>query len=191
MESNNAARQEIQRPPILQVIEQHVTLRKSGRDYWGLCPFHAEKTPSFAVNVEKEVFYCHGACASGGDVFTFIQKIEGVDFKTAARRLGVETYRPSPAQLQIKREAKTIAKWVAETSSKLCDALREIGDQIRVCRLTRAQSGADRDLVQHEAGLIRQWALLTDLDDDLNNPKLALELWQQRADVDRLMESLA
>lgn len=190
MQTNIAENRNCQRPPINDVISQYVDLRKIGREFWGLCPFHTEKTPSFAVNVEKDVFYCH-SCGSGGDVIRFIEKIEGIDFKTAVRRLGLETYRPSPAQLQVKREAKTIASWAHGTSSNLCDALREIGDEIRVCKLAREQSGADRDLVQHEASLIRQWAILTDLDDDLNDPKLALELWEHRADIDRLVGSIA
>jgi DNA primase len=199
MQSNNAARNETQRPPILEVIEQHVDLRKVGREYWGLCPFHAEKTPSFAVNPEKEVFYCH-SCQAGGDVIRFIEKIEGIDFKAAVKKLGLEAYRPSPAQLQVKRDAKTIALWVRTTSNKICDALREIGDEIRVCKLAREQlpvadpaveEARKRALAKHEADLIRQWAILTDLDDDLNNPKTALELWRQRADIDGLVESLA
>jgi DNA primase len=185
----NTASNKTQRPPISDVISQYVDLRQVGREFWALCPFHAEKTPSFAVNVEKDLFYCH-ACHTGGDVIRFIETIEGIDFKTAARLLGIGTYRPSAAQLHIKREAKTIALWVQGTSSKLCDALREIGDEIRVCKLAREQSSADQDLVQHEAGLIRQWAILTDLDDDVNNPKLVLELWEQREDIDLLVESL-
>jgi hypothetical protein len=180
-----------QRPSITEVIGYYVTLRKIGREAWGLCPFHSEKTASFAVHEDKGFYYCHG-CHAGGDVITFIEKIEGVDFKTAAKRLGVETYRPSPQQLQIKSEAKQITSWARTTSSKLCDALREIGDGIRVCKLVREQSGkAPPEIVQHEASLIREWAILTDLDDDLNDPKLALELWRQRADIDALLEQLA
>jgi len=189
MRSNSAEVSECQRPSITDIIGQYVVLKRSGRELLGLCPFHAEKTPSFSVNVDKGVFYCHG-CHVGGDAITFIEKIEGVDFKTAARRLGLETYRPSPEQLQVKHEAKRVVSWARGTSIKLCDALREITDQIRVSKLSRAQSTTDPDLVQHEASLIRQWAILCDLDDDLNDPKLVLDLWQQRADIDRLVESL-
>jgi DNA primase len=59
-----------------------VLLRKSGTQLSGLCPFHNERTPSFYVHPAKQVFKCHG-CGAGGDAFTFIQKIEGVDFQRA------------------------------------------------------------------------------------------------------------
>jgi hypothetical protein len=182
---------ECQRPSITDVVEQYVRLRKIGRELWALCPFHAEKTPSFAVNEDKGLFYCH-SCHTGGDVITFIEKVEGVDFKTAAKRLGLETYRPSPEQLQIKSEAKRITLWARTTSSKVCDALREIGDEIGVCKLVREQlRNAPAEIIQHQASQARQWAILSDLDDDLNDPNLVLELWEQRVDINQLVESLA
>src|SRR5689334_17183088 len=109
MKSNNAETLESQRSSILDIIGQHVTLRQLGREHWGLCPFHAEKTPSFAVNPEKGLFYCHG-CHVGGDAITFIERIQGVDFKTAAKQVGRDTFRPSPDQLRIRREAKCITE---------------------------------------------------------------------------------
>jgi DNA primase len=71
---------------IVAVISEYTTLKKAGRGWIGLCPFHSEKTPSFNVNREKQVFYCFG-CGQGGDVLSFIMKAENVDFITAARRL--------------------------------------------------------------------------------------------------------
>ena len=177
-----------ERPPIAEVIGNHVELRKRGRQLWGLCPFHAEKTPSFAVDPEKEVFYCHG-CHAGGNVIEFVKLIEGIDFKTAAKNLGVKTYRPSPEQLEIQREAKRITSWAVITSMKICDVLREIGDEISVCRIVRTKPYTDHPLLEeHEKTLSRQWAILCDLDDDLHQPKLAVELWEQRADIDALVE---
>jgi hypothetical protein len=77
------------------------------------------------------------------------------------------------------------------TSIKLCDALREIGDKIRICKLARKQSEtAALEIVQHEARLIRQWAILTDLDDDRNDPKIVLELWNQREEINAFVERL-
>ena len=179
-----------QTPPILDVIGEHVELRKRGRQHWGLCPFHSEKTRSFAVSEEKNLYYCHG-CHIGGDVIDFIERIEGVDFKTAVRKLGMESYRPSPEQLEVRREAKRIASWVSATSAKICEALREIGDEIAVCKVARSKPYTDQKLLaQHEASLIRQWAILADLDDDLSQPKIAAELWRQRADIDGFVESL-
>lgn len=77
---------------ILEIISDAVTLKKSGRNYLGLCPFHSEKTPSFTVSPDKQMFYCFG-CGEGGNVFTFIMKQEGVSFPDAvrflARRYGI------------------------------------------------------------------------------------------------------
>lgn len=69
------------------VIADYVDLKKQGANYHGCCPFHTEKTPSFTVPVGKDWYYCFG-CGAGGDVFDFIQDIEGVDFKTAKSILG-------------------------------------------------------------------------------------------------------
>ena len=60
---------------IVDVISRHVSLKKSGRNYMGLCPFHKEKTPSFSVHPEKQIYKCFG-CGAGGNVFSFLQEIE-------------------------------------------------------------------------------------------------------------------
>ena len=65
---------------IIDVISQYVTLKRSGRNYFGLCPFHKEKSPSFSVSPDKQIFHCFG-CGAGGNVIHFISKIEGLDFK--------------------------------------------------------------------------------------------------------------
>jgi DNA primase (bacterial type) len=72
---------------IAEVIGDYVVLRKSGQTYWGKCPFHNEKTPSFSVSPERQTFHCFG-CGKGGDVYTFIMEIENLDFKEALERLG-------------------------------------------------------------------------------------------------------
>jgi len=72
---------------IVDVISAHVRLRKRGKNFVGLCPFHTEKTPSFTVSSEKQMFHCFG-CAKGGNVFTFIMETEKVSFVEAVRALG-------------------------------------------------------------------------------------------------------
>lgn len=67
---------------IVDVIGSYVALKRSGRSYFGLCPFHNEKSPSFAVSPDKQIFHCFG-CGVGGNVFHFISKIEGVGFRDA------------------------------------------------------------------------------------------------------------
>lgn len=71
---------------ILQVVQEHVPMRRSGTTYKGLCPFHSEKTPSFHVNPEKGFFHCFG-CGAGGDVFKFLELQEKVGFPDAVRML--------------------------------------------------------------------------------------------------------
>ena len=89
---------------IVEVIQSYVPLKKAGRNYKGLCPFHAEKTPSFVVFPETGSWHCFGACGEGGDVFAFIMKQENVGFGEAlqmlARRAGVELEPRSPEAAQ-------------------------------------------------------------------------------------------
>ena len=65
---------------IVDVISQYVTLKRSGRNFFGLCPFHKEKSPSFSVSADRQYFHCFG-CHKGGDVFTFVSEIERISFK--------------------------------------------------------------------------------------------------------------
>lgn len=65
---------------IVDVISQYVTLKRSGRNFFGLCPFHKEKSPSFAVSADKQIFHCFG-CGAGGNVIHFVSKIENINFK--------------------------------------------------------------------------------------------------------------
>jgi DNA primase len=82
-----------ERADIVEIVGRHVTLKKSGKGYIGLCPFHTEKTPSFHVDQERQLFYCFG-CSEGGDLFGFRMRVEGLDFPEAirvtAREVGVE-----------------------------------------------------------------------------------------------------
>ena len=93
MPSGDAVREIKDRLDIVEVIGSYVRLQRAGRDQRGLCPFHSEKTPSFHVSGEKQMWYCFG-CSQGGDVFDFVEKAEGVDFKQTldllARRAGVQ-----------------------------------------------------------------------------------------------------
>lgn len=78
---------------IVDVISTYVNLKKRGKNYFGLCPFHSEKTPSFSVNREKDMFHCFG-CGKGGNVFTFLMELEHMGFydavKMLAERAGIE-----------------------------------------------------------------------------------------------------
>lgn len=75
-----------QRTNLYEIISEHVVLKRAGKDYKGLCPFHKEKTPSFHVSVEKGIYKCFG-CGEGGDAFSFLQKVRGQDFLEVIREL--------------------------------------------------------------------------------------------------------
>lgn len=75
-----------QNSDIVDIISQYVRLKRSGRNFFGLCPFHNEKSPSFSVSPEKQIFHCFG-CGVGGNVFTFLTKIEGINFIEAVQML--------------------------------------------------------------------------------------------------------
>jgi len=76
------------RSDIVRIIEDAgIKLLKSGRNFKGLCPFHHEKTPSFIVNPERQAWHCFGACNAGGDVFSFVMRIENLDFRAAVKKV--------------------------------------------------------------------------------------------------------
>ncbi len=96
------ARDEIkERLDLVQLVSRYVTLKRSGRNFVGLCPFHEEKTPSFTVSPEKQLFHCFG-CGASGDIFGFLMKIEGLTFPEAleqlAREAGVKLERSPEAR---------------------------------------------------------------------------------------------
>lgn len=69
---------------IVDIISESVILKKSGRNYFGLCPFHSEKSPSFSVSPDKQIFHCFG-CSAGGNVFSFLMRYHGISFPEAAK----------------------------------------------------------------------------------------------------------
>jgi len=75
-----------ERVSIVEIVSAHVSLKKAGRGYSGLCPFHSEKTPSFTVSDDRGLYHCFG-CGEGGTVFTFVMKMDGLDFPSAVETL--------------------------------------------------------------------------------------------------------
>ncbi len=89
------------RNDIVDVVSGYVRLQKKGSSHWGLCPFHNEKSPSFSVNGERQMFHCFG-CGAGGNVYTFIMNYENYSFpeavKLLAQRAGVSLPEPDESE---------------------------------------------------------------------------------------------
>ncbi len=84
-----------QRSDIVQVVSGYVQLKRNGHRYWGLCPFHGEKTASFSVDAERQLYYCFG-CKAGGSVIQFVMDMERMDFQEAVRFLADQQHMPLP-----------------------------------------------------------------------------------------------
>ncbi len=101
---------------IVALIGEHAALKRQGRRWVGLCPFHQEKSPSFSVNAEEGLFYCFG-CQTSGDAITFVREVEHVDFVEAVRRLadraGVVITEDSAATAEHRRRAPLLAAMAA------------------------------------------------------------------------------
>jgi len=104
-----------ERTDIVEFVSGYLPLKRSGANYQGLCPFHSEKTPSFNVNAPRQIFHCFG-CGVGGNVFSFLMRMEGLSFPEAVRRLGervgieIEEERLSPAEQRRREEAERLAR---------------------------------------------------------------------------------
>ncbi len=83
------------RVDIVQVVSAYVPLKKNGSRYWGLCPFHHEKTPSFSVNGEQNLYYCFG-CKAGGNVVQFVEEMEHLTYREAVEYLAKQIHMPIP-----------------------------------------------------------------------------------------------
>lgn len=126
---------------IVDVVGDYVPLKRAGRVYKGLCPFHDERTPSFTVFPDSGNWRCFGACATGGDAFDFVMRIENADFRRAleilARRVGVTLEPPSAA-----------AAARQETQERLREACSQALDQYHRLLLRSPAAAAARDYLK-------------------------------------------
>jgi DNA primase len=97
------------------VAGEHIALKRVGRKWQGLCPFHAEKTPSFSINAEQGLYYCFG-CGKGGDVITFVREVEHLDFADAVERLAAR------AGIQIRHDTVAVSE-ERQRRARLVDAM--------------------------------------------------------------------
>ncbi|KLU59639.1 DNA primase [Peptococcaceae bacterium CEB3] len=139
------------RTDILDVISEYVSVQRKGKNYLGLCPFHSEKTPSFTVTPDKQIFYCFG-CHVGGDVFAFLMKKEGWTFVEAAQHLArrqgmVLPEKSLSLEEQEKRKKKKRWEEIQELSANYFHTMLLEHAEGGPGRAYFAKRGIDRDMV--------------------------------------------
>jgi DNA primase len=149
----------------VELISNYVQLKRAGRNYKGLCPFHAENTPSFVVFPETGTWHCFGACGEGGDIFTFVMKREGWDFRTSleelARRAGVEL-KPHTEQEEAEGQERTRLREILEAAAVYYHNLLLKAPQAQPARDYVAQRGLkDRTVETFQLGYaLDEWHAL-------------------------------
>lgn len=131
---------------IVELVSGTVALKKKGSKYWGCCPFHGEKTPSFSVDAEKGFFYCFG-CHEAGDVFKFVMKSENCDFREALKILAEKYNIPIPEN---KRTAQEIAQ---EKKAKEISAVNSMASKYFYACLTKTSYGQSALEYLHKRGI--------------------------------------
>ena len=88
---------------IVEIVSEYMVLKKAGKNFKGLCPFHSEKTPSFIVSPQKQIYHCFG-CGAGGDVFSFLTKIDNISFIDVLEKLSKKANIDIPHNLSFQSE---------------------------------------------------------------------------------------
>lgn len=140
---------------IVDVISESLILKKTGNNYWGLCPFHNEKTPSFCVNPQKQIYKCFG-CGEGGDVFSFIMKTTGASFndiiKEYALKFGIELPITFNKTYDNKDKKKEIYKVLNEASELYCDMLLNSKVGIKAYEYLKSRQIDDEIIKKYKLG---------------------------------------
>jgi len=141
-----------QQADIVRVIGEYVRLKKSGQNYTGLCPFHGEKTPSFAVHPVKQIFHCFG-CGKGGDVFTFVMEMDKCPFpeavRTVAEKSGIAIPTPkerSPEERKENQQRAALIEMHREAQAFFVRQLETTGEG-RAARAYLEDRGLDKDVI--------------------------------------------
>ncbi|MCX6747495.1 MAG: CHC2 zinc finger domain-containing protein, partial [Candidatus Nomurabacteria bacterium] len=150
-----------ERLTIEEVVSSYITLQKVGSTLKANCPFHNEKTPSFFVSPERGTYYCFG-CAAGGDIFTFVEEFEGLDFKGTltmlAERAGVPLT-PFNKEEQKNQSEKERLYEVMEESAKFFEV--NIKNNTKVLEYLKARGLTEKTIKDFRIGFIEaDWRLL-------------------------------
>jgi DNA primase len=141
-----------QQADIVRVVGEYIRLKKSGQNFTGLCPFHGEKTPSFAVHPVKQIFHCFG-CGKGGDVFSFVMEMEKCPFPEAVRivaeKCGIALPRPkerSPEERKENQQRAVLIEMHREAQTFFVKQLETTGEG-RAARAYLEDRGLDKDTI--------------------------------------------
>jgi len=142
-----------QQADIVRVIGEYVRLKKTGQNFTGLCPFHQEKTPSFAVHPTRQIYHCFG-CGAGGDVFQFVMELEKIPFpeaiRSVAEKCGIAIPRPrerSPEERQENQQRTALVEMHREAAAWFVRQLRE-GSEGKVAAAYLEDRGLDREAMK-------------------------------------------
>ena len=132
-----------QQADIVRVVGEYVRLKKNGQNFTGLCPFHSEKTPSFAVHPVKQIYHCFG-CGAGGDVFKFVMEMDKCDFMEAVRavadKCGIaipQARERSPEERREQQQRTALVEIASRGGGVFCAATRKHAGRQSGARLSR------------------------------------------------------
>jgi DNA primase len=154
-----------ERLDIVEVVQSYVPLKKAGRNYKGLCPFHAEKTPSFVVFPESGTWHCFGACGTGGDVLSFVMKRENLEFGEAlqmlAHRAGVELQPRSPQAAEAEKRLELLTAINQAAAAYFHHLLLNSDEAARARAYLEKRGLNDETIARFEVGYaLEQWDAL-------------------------------
>jgi DNA primase len=152
-EAGSFAERVKQQADIVRVIGEYVRLKKSGANFTGLCPFHQEKTPSFAVHPVKQIYHCFG-CGAGGDVFKFVMEMDKSTFpeaiRTVAEKCGIAIPKPrdrSPEERRENQQRSALVEMHRETAAFFARALH-VSSEGKVAAAYLEDRGLDREAMK-------------------------------------------
>src|SRR5436305_10649291 len=138
----------------VELAGQHIALKKVGQRWTGLCPFHAEKSPSFSVNAEEKLFYCFG-CGAKGDVITFLREIEHLEFAEAVEALAAK------AGIRVRYDRAAVPR-DRERRERLVEVTKKAVDWYHERLLSGADAAAARSYLRsrgYDGDVVRQFQL--------------------------------